>query len=422
MSPASYLRPIFYDPRGRRACIVAVANWTVFGLVGSLLACLFATSIWGPVLPSLKLGVASRMLSSTGRPPPPSRGEPLLNPRHSRVAADAATRKAVRYAYFVNWDDNSFSSLKRNAGSLDALIVEWLHLRDATGALTRSDPAKEALVRSWVKANASHLKLFSLVNNFRDDTKRWDGAGTATMLSSATARASFIERVFEYVAGGGFAGLVVDLQELPASAHADFLMMVAELSERLHAHSLLLLVAVPAVDSNYDYVRLADWADALIVTAHDEHFETGDPGPLAGQGWFEARLRELFARVDATKLIVSIGSYGYDWAGPGTGKEISVQEAWELLEQSGATFRFDRASLKSHLCLRRRNRAQAASRLVSRRGDGFQPDWCGIGHATSRLGPLATWHRRSKRVGSFCPGAQIGCPCVRSDQRAAVGL
>jgi len=72
-------------------------------------------------------------LSATGSPPPPGRGEPIFNPRSIRVIPDDAGQSIARYGYFVDWDDNSFSSLKRNAQSLDALIVEWLHLRGASG-------------------------------------------------------------------------------------------------------------------------------------------------------------------------------------------------------------------------------------------------------------------------------------------------
>jgi cellulose synthase/poly-beta-1,6-N-acetylglucosamine synthase-like glycosyltransferase/peptidoglycan/xylan/chitin deacetylase (PgdA/CDA1 family)/spore germination protein YaaH len=337
--------PIFYDPRGRRARIVTAANWTVLSLLGVVVTSLVATSIWGPVLPSFELPDAPRLLSATGSPPPPSRGEPLFNPRSSRFVSDHATQSAARYGFFVDWDENSLSSLKRNAQSLDALIVEWLHLGSAAGDLTHSDPGKETLVRSWVKAHAPHLKLLPLLNNYNEPEKRWDSANTASMLASTNGRASFIEKVVTYVAGGGFAGLVLDFQELPAVSYVDYLILVAELSQRLHAHSRLLLIAVPAANANYDYARFAKWADALIVMGHDEHFEATDPGPLAGQGWFEAMLREQLKRVDASKLIISIGSYGYDWTGPGAGKEISVQEAWELLEQSGGTLHFDKASL-----------------------------------------------------------------------------
>src|SRR5262245_38363691 len=337
--------PIFYDPRGRRARIVSVANWAILSVLGIVVTSLLATSIWGPVLPAFEFPDAPRLLSATGNPPPPSRGEPTFNPRSTRVVPDNASQSVARYGYFVNWDDNSFSSLKQNAHALDALIVEWLHLRGVTGDLTHSDPGKEALVRSWVKTHAPHLKLFSLVNNYNGDEKRWDSQATAGMLASTNGRANFIEAVVTYAVGGDSAGIVLDFQELPPISYVDYLILVAELSKRLHAHALRLLIAVPAADANYDYARFAKWADALIVMVHDKHFETTDPGPLAGQGWFEAVLRDQFKRVDPSKLIISIGNYGYDWAGPGNGKEISVQEAWELLEQSGGALHFDKASL-----------------------------------------------------------------------------
>jgi peptidoglycan-N-acetylglucosamine deacetylase len=196
---ANHDRPIFYDPRGRRAYLVAAFNWAGFTLLGILVTCLVATSIWGPTLPSLELTAAPRLLSSTGSPPPPSTGEPLLDPRNARVPPTAAGETAARYGYFVNWDDNSFSSLKRNAHALDVLIVEWLHLSGPTGSLTRSDPGKESLVRTWTATNAPQLKLYPLVNNYNSNEKRWDGVGTADMLASKTARATFVDEIYKYV-------------------------------------------------------------------------------------------------------------------------------------------------------------------------------------------------------------------------------
>jgi len=133
------------------------------------------------------------------------------------------------------------------------------------------------------------------VNNYNGHEKRWDSPATASMLASTNGRANFIETVVSYATAGGFAGIVLDFQELPPLSYVDYLILVAELSERLHAHSLQLLIAVPAADANYGYARFAKWADALIVMGHDEHFETTDPGPLAGQGWFEAVLRDHFS-------------------------------------------------------------------------------------------------------------------------------
>ena len=68
-----------------------------------------------------------------------------------------------------------------------------------------------------------------------------------------------------------------------------------------------LLVSVPADDPEYDYAKLASLADGLILMTYDEHFEQGEPGPLAGQGWFEALLDRHFKGVDPAKLIVGVG-------------------------------------------------------------------------------------------------------------------
>jgi peptidoglycan-N-acetylglucosamine deacetylase len=325
--------------------MVSATYWAVFTLLGVLVACLLATSIDGPSLPSLNLSGPQRATVPKMGPAPFSANEPLLDPDHARAPAHSAAVAATRYGYFVNWDDNSFSSLKRNATSLDVVIVEWLHATGPSGALLRSDPGKEALVRKWVRANAPALKMYPLVNNYNAETKVWEREATAAMLASRQARAIFADELYRYVIQGGFSGLVLDFEELPADAQADYVSLVREVAEMLKVYQVKLLVAAPASDPAYDYAGMAAVTDALIVMTYDQHNEQGEPGPLAGQGWFEATLDERFKGIDAGKLIISVGSYGYDWSEPGPAREISVQEAWELLDESGGDLYFDKASL-----------------------------------------------------------------------------
>jgi hypothetical protein len=183
-----------------------------------------------------------------------------------------------------------------------------------------------------------------------------------------------------------------------------------------------LLIAAPAQDANYNYARFAKWADALIVMVHDKHFETTAPGPIAGQGWFEAVLREQFERVDPSKLIISIGNYGYDWAGPGSRKEISVQEAWELLAQSGGALHFDKASLNPTFTYIDDVEREQHQGLVSGWGNCLQPDCRRLGHAASGPCPMAAWHRGSKRVVGFCQSAQTRTARDQFHQRTTLRL
>ncbi len=277
--------------------------------------------------------------------PPGSADEPALHAGQARTASGATAIATKRYAHFVNWDDNSFASLKRNARNLDAVFVEWLHLAAADGSLERDDPQREALVRKWVAANAPGLKLLPLVNNYDFRGMRWDSERAMAMLASGEARSAFIDALHTYVKSGGHPGMVLDFERLPGSARANYTALVEELSARLRAGGLQLVVSVPPDEEAYDYGRIASLADSVILMTYDEHFEHGEPGPLAGQGWYEALLDRHFKDADRTKLIVSIGSYGYDWRSPGNAREISVQEAWELLEASRAPLRFDEASL-----------------------------------------------------------------------------
>jgi cellulose synthase/poly-beta-1,6-N-acetylglucosamine synthase-like glycosyltransferase/peptidoglycan/xylan/chitin deacetylase (PgdA/CDA1 family) len=77
---------------------------------------------------------------------------------------------------------------------------------------------------------------------------------------------------------------------------------------------------------------------------YDEHTVVGARGPRAGLGCFGPRLDEIFKIVDGSKLIISVASHGTDWSN-GAGKEISVQEAWELLSEINTKLRFDSISL-----------------------------------------------------------------------------
>jgi spore germination protein YaaH len=299
----------------------------------------------GPVLPEVKLTGTQRLLSGSLTAPPASAEEPRVDRDHARAPISSAAVAAKRFAHLVTWDDNSIASLKRNARSLDALIVEWLSLGNADGTVRSNSPDKELLVRKWIAINAPDLSLYPLVNNYDNEAKRWDGAGAAEMMASERARAKFIDDLHRYVVAGSFYGAVLDFEQMPPTGQADFVKLVQELSARFQADGLQILVQVPADDNDYDHQKLAASADRLILMTYDEHIAAGVPGPIAGQGWFEARLDARFKDIDGSKLIVSIGSYGYNWSGAGKGSEVSVQEAWELLTESGATLRFDPTSL-----------------------------------------------------------------------------
>lgn len=294
-----------------------------------------------PGLPSLELGVSKRHLLPDPQLLAEFVEEPRLDPGHARRPTAEAAARAVRYGYLVNWDDNSFVSLKRNAGELDVAIVEWLHLAAADGTVVPDDPIAEAMVRSWVKKEAPTLKLMPLINNFDPAGQRWMLEETRQLLQHEHTRSAFARSLVSYARAGGYAGLVLDLEQIHPDDREHLTALVEKLGALLAEQGRKLLVAVRPDDDGYDVAALARHADGIIAMLYDEHQEDGAPGPLAGQGWFEAMLDRLTREVDPDKLVVSIGSYGYDWGSGKATREISFQEALELLSESGSQLSFE---------------------------------------------------------------------------------
>jgi spore germination protein YaaH len=71
-------------------------------------------------------------------------------------------------------------------------------------------------------------------------------------------------------------GLVIDFENLPASAMAGY----PRLLQRIKAHlpkGAVLAVTVPAEDEAWQLQRLARVVDRIILMAYDQHWQTGTP-------------------------------------------------------------------------------------------------------------------------------------------------
>jgi cellulose synthase/poly-beta-1,6-N-acetylglucosamine synthase-like glycosyltransferase/peptidoglycan/xylan/chitin deacetylase (PgdA/CDA1 family) len=80
--------------------------------------------------------------------------------------------------------------------------------------------------------------------------------------------------------------------------------------------------------------------------AFDEHWGTGDPGPVAGQEWFEQTLALDMKRLDSSRTVVIFGAYGYDWtakdaSGPATAQSVTFYDATQTAHDADATVSLD---------------------------------------------------------------------------------
>nr|WP_294817291.1 glycosyltransferase [uncultured Sphingomonas sp.] len=322
--------PIFFDPTGRRGRwakrVLAIGIALV--LIGAVA---FATTL---VAVPRERGLVLPFAQSR---PAQLRG---TRPRHGLGAWLPAIHSKdphtpVNIGFYVPGDDASLASLRRHVGSLD-----WVAPALVTVAGTKMRVEQDPQFDQTIRAAASPPRILPMVQNFGDTA--WDGAGAATLLRDAARRRALAARLAAMVAGRHDAGLVMDFEALPRSAMGDYLRFLRTLRTALPAGSQLAVTA-PAEDQSWPLPALAAVADRVIVMAYDQHWEGGEPGPIAAQDWFVQQVGAARRSIGAGKLVVALGSYAYDWHGKAT-DALSIEEAWLAAHDSEAPISFDRAS------------------------------------------------------------------------------
>ena len=136
-----------------------------------------------------------------------------------------------------------------------------------------------------------------MVQNLSDD--EWDGRTIARIIASPAASEKLATQLGRSVTANRQSGLVIDFENLPASAMAGY----PRLLQRIKAHlpkGTVLAVTVPAEDEAWQLQGLAKVVDRIILMAYDQHWQTGTPGPIAAQPWFLQASERRCARSVAT--------------------------------------------------------------------------------------------------------------------------
>ena len=291
-------RPVFFDPHQRRWRWFRRLGFGLAAATSVTLLALVAMILVNPALPALGLPATDRLPQAHHLlPPRPER--PLRaaekryrDTRRALAEANAAARR-VRLenapvgkshpteliAFFVNWDDTSFTSLKQNVGRIDTLVPEWLHLADGDGRIALDTPSRQQEVLDFLRTTRPGLRIVPLVNNFNTATTDWESERVAAMLGRPEARATAIASLADYVQSHRFAGISVDFESVPAAQRGNLVAFMRELAARFHPLGLQVSQSVPLEDPAFDYEALAAIDDYVLLMAYDEHAGASSAGP-----------------------------------------------------------------------------------------------------------------------------------------------
>ena len=359
---------VFHDPEHRRWRWVRVVAYGLAAALSLVAGVAVVSIVANPVLPAIGLKQIAGLPKTAHLPRPPLSAADRLREADYRAARDQllasqqgsqsiepaalSTRSGYRsrlIGFYVNWDDASFQSLKAHIGGIDTLTPEWLHVAGPGSRISTDDPVAQELAMTFIRANRPKLQIVPLVNNYSQAAQGWDNANLENTLDSPSGRTSLIEDLTGWVRGNGFAGINIDFENLSPAARAGLSAFMTELRAKFSPLGLTVAESVPMNDPAFDYASLSSHVDYLVMMAYDEHASTSDPGPVASQKWFISVVRARLADVPADKMVVGIGSYGYDWAaGQSTAVPITFEQALATAHAASTTLALDRATLNPH--------------------------------------------------------------------------
>lgn len=365
-------RPIFYDEERIRWRFTR-RTLEVSGVLLTLLLVYFFVTIAVGVdlpaglLPDTKSPYRALKIKKNTKPVAVREG------RHRRVANLGTVPSGydpLRAAFYVSYDANSLAALRKHYKDLDLLIPEELHSVTPDGALTIVDYVRYQTVKAspeeayarlrddklhqWMKSVNVEMPTMALLNNY--DGTTWHIKEMVEMLANPGARGNLSRDTVQFAIQSHQAGIVVDFEEVPVKSQPDFRAFIGELASALHAVGLKIMIELPARDDAYDYKFFGAECDAILLMNSDQHWLTSPPGPIASQDWFVENLHQLLQVVPASKIVVGIANYAYDWseapkkhgepAEPA--QQFSVQEALLHAYESEAEVEFDAASLNPY--------------------------------------------------------------------------
>ena len=369
--------PVFHDPGGRRWRRVR-RTWLAISILVTALAIIFIASVLAnPVLPTFNLKSLASLphaedlkpkrpdlpVNPTDRKARKAEAElqhaiaktkyivpgkrrshiPVVPPPPTVPAPIVPSTRPLSVGFFINWDESSYESLKRNLDHLDWVVAEWSHLQNVPDGANPLATDVHIPALNWIRLTRPQTRILPMVQNLIDE--KWQHELLARAIADEPHRQLLIKSLTSFVQDNKFGGICVDFEEPPTSSQGNLLTFMQELHTTFAAKGLLVVQAVPFDDPDWNYKNYAAASDYLMLMAYDQHWTGSDAGPVAAQDWFERNLISRMRELDPSKVIIALGNYGYNWNDADkNADEVTFQEALITANESEVAPSFDPAT------------------------------------------------------------------------------
>lgn len=272
---------------------------------------------------------------------------PSAPPSASTPKPGASGQKEV-LGFFAEWwgtDTSSYNILTKHSDKIDTIAAFWGTMQ-SDGTITDRGGNDHAAVVKYATANKVNTLL--MVNNSKDH----DAAHT--VLSSPAIRQKAIANIEAVIKKYGLAGVNIDFESLAPSDKNNLTAFMQELSDRLKPQGYTISIDVMPKHNEeadfamaYDYAKLAQSCDQIIVMTYDYHGPWSGPGSIADVNSIEKDISYALKFIPKNKLMLGVAGYGYDWSSKGV-ESLEFGAIQNLITKFGAKVEWDDSAKSPH--------------------------------------------------------------------------
>ncbi|MFC3162842.1 glycosyltransferase [Ciceribacter thiooxidans] len=333
--------PIFYAPGSRRGTIVKVGAALVLAFFVLWFGAFSVSLYLLGKLPSpgiLRDGAGAPQTIDMSAAPPPAPA--AVTPSSS----SARTIPPQVFGYLPYWPEWSDLSLRKNLPVMDGLLPEWYRIALPDGDLVPlgfSAPHQQRIAELVARRRPT-LTLLPVVELSADN----DPETTAAALASPVTSTRIAEALAREVQLRDYDGICLDAAAVPETSYLDLARLLATLKQSFAPAGRRTCIVTPISEAPWSEPALAAVIDRYVVLAFQDPGDSPRPTPLAPQRSLTTALSPLAGAVPAEKLIVALGTGGYDWVSNSSApRPVAFSEAARLSGLYGGSIRLDPVSL-----------------------------------------------------------------------------
>ncbi len=262
-----------------------------------------------------------------------ARLDSLRHARHVAVSRGPLGGE-IRAGFYVNWDAESYSSLRKNIDRMNMVFPEWLFVADSVDTVV---PEIDIAALDLMRRHG--VRICPMVSNYFNE--RWNGANVHRIIESPERRLRFVRSILNVLDQNRMQGVNIDFEDLNEKSDEHLVAFQKELYDEVHRRGYLVTQDIPPYNADYDPRKLERYNDYLVVMAYDQHSSTGSAGPVAEHGWVESIVDRITEVIPPEKLILGLPGYGYDWPSGSEGNDVTYQEALVTAAESEGKITFD---------------------------------------------------------------------------------